>query len=653
MNKKRGVFFTIDAILAAGILFAVILFVSTIYVSEPKKAHVISLSQDMVRVFTNLKVGEVDNDYIKSLIDTGVITRVNNTILEQIGEFWSTDELDLARSLASNVTSSLIPERFGFGVYVDGDEIYLRNKSVARSLVSFRKIISGIEKEKPLEGFSSRAFLSEITSKTNTKFYPFDIIAPCYNSMGNSSNADKISIEYKIELPADANVTNASWIIIPAIASTSVNSYINDNLVFSGIPNADSIVNAQGNFTNGTNKVAYTQTVASYGGCAGDDGTSHVILTYKTKQFSTIDNKTSFPFATVYADGRISDYEKPIFAPNTDISNINISLNANASEVKLRFRLKGTEFNIGSKQVVNKHVEWRNEEILGNLTQNGISYGNLKDTYFYFIFDFIPANNNVTIFPNSTVTLEGQQMDIPFGSIDVSQTINVGSQTDPTGWGWCPDSYRNVDWDFNVPSSAIHAYSDWLIGWCWAADADEIAQSNGIDLYRHIEGNPATDPFIAAFARFGYTKNVASGSVVTGQNTFSLQFGSDYSTRPVISYGENAFFIPNSASYSSVLGKAEGCTWTVKTNNGGKKTVKVPSDYTGSNNCVYNTTDKIYNINDSNQAAALGIFELLDLDKDGDTDILVSAGDIEINTIVISKVPSLWGPAIVEIRVWE
>ncbi|MBI2651611.1 hypothetical protein HYX01_04015 [Candidatus Woesearchaeota archaeon] len=652
MNKKKGVFFTLDAILAAGIFLIVILAVSTSYVSQPETAPSNFFSHDITRIFANLKVNDLDNNYVKSLINSNKITRANNTILEQIGEFWAEEQTELAKNLSKNVSDALIPARFGIGIYVDGEEIYARKNNMTRNLVSSRKIISGIAKQKPTEGFTSRAILGRITAKTNTKFYPFDVTAPCYNSWYDNSNADKISIEKTIELPNDANVTNATWIIMPAIADTSVKAYINGNLVFNGIPDLNGIKNAQGNFTSGINKVKYEQTVTSYGGCAGDDGTSHVILTYKTQQFQTIDNKTNFPFAVVYADGRISDYEKPIFVPNTDITKINISLKVKADNVNLNFRFKGTEFNIGRKQVFNNLVEWKNSEILGNLTQNGISYSNLKDNYFYFVFDFIPVNNNVTVFPNSTVTVEGLKEDIPFGSIDISQAINLASQSNPTGWSWCPSSYYNANWNFNLPNSATHAYSDWLIGWCMQDDADQIARANGINLYRHIENNPATDPFINSFARFGYTKNVAAGSVITGQNTFSLQFGSDYSTKPVISYGENVFYIPHGVSYTTVLKEAKGCVWKVDTN-AGIKTIKVPKGYSGNNNCAYNKSAVVYAGNDSLQIAALGIFQLLDFDDDGMVDVLVSDTDIEIETNVISKVPSLWGPSIVEIRVWE
>lgn len=652
-GSKKSVFFTIDALLASGIIILSIVLISKFYYSEQQTANVNYASRDLINVFSALTVSQINNAYVQNLTASGIITNTNNTLIEQIGEFWSEESPELAANFTRNITEGVIPSNYGFSVLVNDEVIYSRSLPLTRSLVSSKKIISGIAKAKPTEGYTSRAYLSRISSKTNTKYYASDIIAPCYKSAGDSSNADKASIEYTIDLPADANVTNATWILVPAIASTKVGAYINNNLVFSGIPSSSGITNAQGNFTGGANKIRYNQTVTSSGGCPGDDGTSHLILTYKTKQLQTLDNKTNFPLAVVYADGRISDYEKPIFAPNTAIGKMNISLNLNASSVNLSFRLNARKVSFGNKSVINKKVEWTDTEIRNNLTANNISYNALSDTFFYFIFDFKPKNNNVTIFENSSVSLEGSQQSVPFGSIDVTQPVNLTSQSNSAPFGWCPNSYYDVTYGFNVPNNSVHLYSDWLIGWCWSADADQIAKANGINLYRHVEGDSSSDSFIEAFARFGYTKNTASGSVVTGANSFSLQFGSDYSTVPGISYGENVFVIPNSVDYTSVVGKSEGCSWKVQTDQMSQSNIKIPSGYGGVNSCTYNQTAITYNSNDSNQVAALEIFKLLDLDDDRDVDVLISDGDVEIYTIVQSKVPSLWGPAIVEIRVWE
>ncbi|MBL7055213.1 hypothetical protein ISS05_05650, partial [Candidatus Woesearchaeota archaeon] len=198
--KKRGVFFTIDAVLAASIIVMVIVLTSSYYVKETKTKNIDYMASDLVRVLTNIKVNEINNNYINDLVAGGNITRANNTILEQIGEFWSENEIDQASKFARNITEALIPNQFGVGIWVNEELIYSKNKPITRGLVSSKKLISGIAKERPIEGFTSRAFLSKITSKTNTKYYPFDVIAPCYRGW-SSANADQISIEYTIELP--------------------------------------------------------------------------------------------------------------------------------------------------------------------------------------------------------------------------------------------------------------------------------------------------------------------------------------------------------------------------------------------------------------------------------------------------------------------
>lgn len=217
-NKKRGIFFTIDAILAAGILFLVILLVSNSYVFELDKAQVSSMSQDSIRVFTNLNVNEIENDYVKTLISTQVITRENNTFLEQIGEFWAEDNIELAKNFTKNVIDSLVPARFGLGVYVDGEEIYSRNKSITRNLISSRKIISGIEKEKPIDGFTSKVLLSGIKSKTTNAYSYFG----GYEGDGNLTK--------KIILPN--NIIDIVNMTLEVEGGGDFNLYINN--IFSG-----------------------------------------------------------------------------------------------------------------------------------------------------------------------------------------------------------------------------------------------------------------------------------------------------------------------------------------------------------------------------------------------------------------------------------
>ncbi len=173
MAVKKGIFFTIDSLLASGIIIVAILLVSNFYFSEHQKVNVNYASQDLVRVFSIMKVKEVDNDYVKSLIASGKITNIDNTILEQIGQFWADSNIELAKNFSKNITEEIIPPQYGFSILVDGEEIYSRNLPIKKSLVSSRKLISGIAKGEPVDGFTARVLLSGIKSKKTSSYVFF------------------------------------------------------------------------------------------------------------------------------------------------------------------------------------------------------------------------------------------------------------------------------------------------------------------------------------------------------------------------------------------------------------------------------------------------------------------------------------------------
>src|SRR3989344_4134314 len=115
---KKGVFFTIDALLASGIIIISIVLISNFYYSGQQTANVNYASKDMVNVFSSMTVDGVDNEYVKSLIESGLITDTNNTLIEQIGDFWADDNMDLAKNFTKNLTEEIIPKNYGFSVLV-------------------------------------------------------------------------------------------------------------------------------------------------------------------------------------------------------------------------------------------------------------------------------------------------------------------------------------------------------------------------------------------------------------------------------------------------------------------------------------------------------------------------------------------------------
>lgn len=151
-SMKKAIFFTIDSLLASGIIITAVLLVSNFYSVEQQNINVEYASQDLIRIFSTMTVGQIDNDYVKALISNGNIANTNNTILEQIGDFWVNGQRNLSTNFTKNVTVNIIPQNYGFSVLINDENIYMRNLSIKRSLVSSRVLVSGISNTSSLWG---------------------------------------------------------------------------------------------------------------------------------------------------------------------------------------------------------------------------------------------------------------------------------------------------------------------------------------------------------------------------------------------------------------------------------------------------------------------------------------------------------------------
>src|SRR3989344_2493582 len=76
---KKGVFFTIDALLASGIIIISIVLISKFYYSEQQTTNINYASKDIVNVLSSMTVDGANNEYVKNLTASGLITDTNNT----------------------------------------------------------------------------------------------------------------------------------------------------------------------------------------------------------------------------------------------------------------------------------------------------------------------------------------------------------------------------------------------------------------------------------------------------------------------------------------------------------------------------------------------------------------------------------------------
>ncbi len=170
MVLKKGFFFTIDSIISASIIVIGLLLVNSFYIVEPSYTGLDYSSHDLINALSELRINEVNNPYVDELISSGEITNTDNTVLEQIGEFWALDKIDKASNLAKEFTNDFVGENLGFGFYIEGEEIYSRSKSHNGISITSKRMISGIQRYRTREGFTARAIATKVSKNTTDVF---------------------------------------------------------------------------------------------------------------------------------------------------------------------------------------------------------------------------------------------------------------------------------------------------------------------------------------------------------------------------------------------------------------------------------------------------------------------------------------------------
>ena len=153
--KKRGYFFILDAVLALTILVIGVFLITSSYVNAPQPAQVSLLSDDLLNFLANNKIKDLNNPYTGiggQLWNQGMITDADNSLLQQIGEFYATNKLDIAEKFIANVSKGTVPEQFKYEVWIDGVVIYpktltiehINSKNSTELLLTSKKITFGI-----------------------------------------------------------------------------------------------------------------------------------------------------------------------------------------------------------------------------------------------------------------------------------------------------------------------------------------------------------------------------------------------------------------------------------------------------------------------------------------------------------------------------
>ena len=168
---RKGYFFLLDAFLAMSVLVLGMLIVYSFRSYSPSQVQPILLAADVMESLSSNKVDDlaaIETEdltsigvYVQRLITNGNITTLENTLLEQIGEFYALNNTELARDFTRNITNVLVPSQYGFMLYIHDDptdpdySIYSVDFNVtvndglvppneSSMLVTSKRIVSGI-----------------------------------------------------------------------------------------------------------------------------------------------------------------------------------------------------------------------------------------------------------------------------------------------------------------------------------------------------------------------------------------------------------------------------------------------------------------------------------------------------------------------------
>jgi len=203
---KKGLFFSIDALIAVVLILSVIILVPIFTQTEKSTTQPIYFASDIIQVLSTTGLDELTDPAIQALLNTSNISDHNRSILEQVLRFKVQGKDTQAETLLNLTLGSAVPDYYHMGIWVEGydDPIFATSQAPAQQLISSKQLISGIEKDKVIEGFSSRSFLSSISEQASAVYIYFG----GYVGDGN--------ITQLIQLPGDVGNVDAVYIELDA-----------------------------------------------------------------------------------------------------------------------------------------------------------------------------------------------------------------------------------------------------------------------------------------------------------------------------------------------------------------------------------------------------------------------------------------------------
>jgi hypothetical protein len=129
MNKRGAYFFVIDAFVGASIIFLSLIIIFTSYSIIPETSPTLRAMADYTGFLMNTKIRQFQGDYVEQLINDSNITDRDNTLLDQLTEFYYRNQtgentLVMMANFTKEVSKGIVPEQRGLAVYLNNSLIY-------------------------------------------------------------------------------------------------------------------------------------------------------------------------------------------------------------------------------------------------------------------------------------------------------------------------------------------------------------------------------------------------------------------------------------------------------------------------------------------------------------------------------------------------
>lgn len=211
-----GQLFTIDALIATGILLGTIILITSIGTDHGSQNEQI-LAHDLIRALSAIPVSESTAPLIAELRGNGTVEplQMERSILEYTSELWANGNLTLAERIITNV-SEHVSNMSGFSTLINEEALYTNAAAQPRTISRTTRLVSGINKSQPVRGYSARMQFSASSNRTTSTFAYF----------GGFSGQGDVEVVLR-DLPSDIEASRVVSFSMEAAISQDVEVTVN------------------------------------------------------------------------------------------------------------------------------------------------------------------------------------------------------------------------------------------------------------------------------------------------------------------------------------------------------------------------------------------------------------------------------------------